>query len=318
MSKTAAAYIQSLGCLSVLGVGPDVIQERLDSGQGFTRQAMPGELHLRDHPSPSAGWIDPIPRPEHLSRAVRFGRLDRLSRLALVAAHQAVEAGRLPRDMERGGIAFGTALGSHLENETFQRLLGDEGLAASPSVFTRTLPSIPAGEMSIHFGLKGAMMTLTEGVGAGVAALALAAQLVESGEMEWMLAGAADVLSATLLAASGPEAGSLSEGAAFFTITSGTIADAHVRPLCRVAGWAQGFEADVDDMMHEALWRAGISPRQVRSRVSCPDAALEQAIGRSQAAAPLLGLCAVMARGELPALVTVKDPEGPVLALCVA
>jgi hypothetical protein len=289
----ASAYINAVGCLTPHGVGPDALLEETP----FPRRAVPAQLEGRDVPGlPDAGWIDPIPRPQRWhGRRVRFGRLDRLTRLAMVAAHHAVDAASLPEDRERAGIVFGTAYGCHLSNEGFQlqleQLPPDE---VSPSLFTYTLPSAAVGEISIHLGLKGATVTLTEGIGAGVAAVALAGRLVARGDATWMLAGAAEALGPTLLAA-GPDA-PMSEGSIFLVVSSEPRG-----ALARIRGG--GEVAEPNRLVYDAA-----------------ELPWQRELGRSGAAAPLLGLGRLLLSApsrRLPASVEVRDRWGSASVLCV-
>jgi len=279
---------------------------------------MPAGLGGRPVSLPSAGWVDPIDRPQRwIGRAVRFNRLDRLTQLALVASHRAVQGYGLPRDRTRAGIVLGTAFGSHLTNEAFQIQLEQLGAAeASPALFTHTLPSSAVGAISIQFGLQGPTVTLTEGIGAGVAAVALAAQMVAQGEADWMLAGAADTLSPTLLAAAGAEAGRLAEGAAFFVVVPGAAG-----AVARIAAADQGRvgEAEVEQAV---LDKAGLVRGQIQTRLvylADGDYARQERHGRSLSAAPLLGATDLLQHhGEtLPALITVRDHQGTTDVVCL-
>jgi len=282
----ASVYITAVGCLTPQGQG----LETLRGETPLPRRTAPERLEGRVVAGlPDAGWIDPIPRPERWhGRRVRFGRLDRLTKLAMVAAHHAVDAASLPGDRERAGVAFGTAFGSHLANEGFQLQLEQRPAEeVSPSLFTYTLPSAAVGEISIHLGLRGPTVTLTEGIGAGAAAVALAARLVARGEASWMLAGAADVLGPTLLAASGPRAPTMSEGSVFLVLSNESRG-----ALARVAETAEGagerrLSYDADG---EHPW--------------------ERELGRCGAAAPLLGLCRLLGSGSLPVSLAVRDGVG--------
>jgi len=206
-----------------------------------------------------------VERPQTwIGKPVRFGRLDRLTQIALVAAHHAVAGDALPSDGQRAGIVFGTALGSHLTNETFLRQMEQLGPAeVSPALFTYTLPSAAVGEISIHFGLQGPTVTLAQGVGAGIAALDLAATLVRRGEASWMLAGAADVLGPTLIAAAGPDAGDLTEDAAFFVVRPARRTNGG---LARIGAAEQGRQ-EAQQLEDAALGRAAVVRHQLQAHL---------------------------------------------------
>ena len=104
-----------------------------------------------------------------------------------------------PLDGERTAIVFGTAYGCHATNEDYYRGWLKEGLAgASPRLFAYTLPSSPAGEISIHYGIRGPATTVAPGLHAGLAAVAEGVQHLHSGRADRVIVVAAEVASALL------------------------------------------------------------------------------------------------------------------------
>ena len=290
------AYLRSMGCLTPAGAGVEAVAEILSAGGTFARRTAPG--CSVSQPMPDAAWIDPLERPDiWKGRPVRFQRLDRLSQVALISAQLALAEGDPPGDGARAGAALGTAFGSHQTNELFHQSMKQK---ASPTLFAYTLPSSATGELSICLGLKGAALTFTRGPGSGITALAAAADLMDNGAVDWMLAGGCDVLGPTRLAAAGPGAAELAEGGAFFTLSQ-----ASEGALARVAGWAQtnGGEA-LARSTGAVLERAGLREDQIKTRVDS-----RELVGLG-AAGPVLQACLLLARGEpLPALVAAVDPD---------
>jgi Beta-ketoacyl synthase, N-terminal domain len=137
-------------------------------------------------PQAPARWYD---------KPARLQRMDRLCALALVAADGAlVDAGAPRLDGERTAVVFGSAYGCHATNEDYYRGLLREGPAgASPRLFAYTLPSSPAGEISIHYGIRGPATTAAPGWHAGLAALAEGVQHLRSGRADRVLVVAAEV-----------------------------------------------------------------------------------------------------------------------------
>jgi 3-oxoacyl-[acyl-carrier-protein] synthase II len=220
-------------------------------------------------------------------------------------------------------VALGTAYGSHHSNERFfQDVLREGAGAASPSLFTYTLPSAATGELSIHFGLAGPAVTLAHGAGAGLSALGVAARAIATGEADLMLAGGADtigdtLLSSTLLSSTGGGEPPLSEGAALCVLS------AHpTHALARVGGQAERHgEGALARAIAAALDEAGVRPSDLARSITCRDAGcgcgeIGRRIGRCSAAAPVLGAVLAMMRGQLPALITV-DEDGLAGALCL-
>jgi len=247
-------------------------------------------------------------------------------------------AAPLPADSERAGIALGTACGSHLSNELYWR--GARGPAGpSPSIFAYTLPSAATAEASMALALKGPTLTLASGRCSGVAALIEASSSLAAGACDWMLAGAVDVLSPTLLlaregdlalhrgASGGREQGDLTppRGASGGREQGEVLAEAaalavldHAREgaVARVAGAGQAHgEHAVERAVAAALERSGLAAGALRRRADGSGGGL--VLGDAQAAAPLLEAWAALAAGELPCLVLGADARGGAAALCL-
>lgn len=288
-----------MGCLTPAGRGAEAVARLLEGGLPLC-DAPASMSHL-----PRAGWIDPLERPAPWKgRAVRFPRLDRLSRVTLVAAQLALTDEDPPADGSRAGVALGTAFGSHLTNEQFYRSVTRQ--EASPALFTYTLPSSAVGELSICLGLRGPALTLTHGPGSGLAAVAAAAAMVDRGAADWMIAGGCDVLGPTLLASSGGQR--LGEGGVLVSLGR----ERH-GALARVAGWAQATGDGAEERAATAaLKQAGLTRDRVVTRATAGPLA---GLG---AAGPVARACALLARQEpLPALVTAIHEQGADV-LCLA
>ncbi|MSP59549.1 MAG: hypothetical protein EXR72_04255 [Myxococcales bacterium] len=165
---------------------------------------------MRDVHATGAARIEPHPvdadvKPARWAhRPARLARMDRLCGLALVAADAALlDAGIDPSgwDGDRVGIVVGTAFGCHATNEEYYRGLLEGGVrGASPRLFAYTLPSSPAGELTIHYGARGPSETVVSGRHAGVEAASRAARLCAAGLCDVAIAIAVDVGGATLAA----------------------------------------------------------------------------------------------------------------------
>ena len=115
---------------------------------------------------------------------MQLRRLDRPSRFAWVAAHQAFQdAGLDPKaEGEQIGIAVGTLTGGSEASEAFMRPYlqrGPEG--ASPMVFPNCVANAAAGHVALAFGLKGPSTTQLEREAGTLAALDQACRWLHSG-----------------------------------------------------------------------------------------------------------------------------------------
>lgn len=129
------------------------------------------------------------------------GRMDRLCGLSVCVADQVLgppESGLLSNlrlDPACVGVAVGTAHGCHRSDEAYYRgvlAAGGQLTGASPRLFVYTLPSSPAGEISIRHGLRGPGLSEVSGATAGLGALAEALYLLDSGQAAAMLLCAVD------------------------------------------------------------------------------------------------------------------------------
>jgi len=122
-------------------------------------------------------------------------RVDRLSRMAVVAAREAVRRSEYPVDQLAGrtGVLLGTMTGGFSPSQTFlQRLLATSGPPASPAVFTNAIRNGPAAHVALDLGLHGPGFTISLGQASGLAALRCAAELLDEGRAEAVLAGGAE------------------------------------------------------------------------------------------------------------------------------
>jgi len=123
---------------------------------------------------PSAGGTPPAaPRWRTFSNVPcdRFGRLDRLSKQAIIA----VELLGLPPCRDGAArpdvaISLGTPQGSVDVDSEFARSMGQPG-GASPALFSYTLPSAPVAEIAIRHQVTGPGLCLMAGPQSGLVAL---------------------------------------------------------------------------------------------------------------------------------------------------
>ncbi|HEY2749698.1 MAG TPA: beta-ketoacyl synthase N-terminal-like domain-containing protein [Polyangia bacterium] len=244
----------------------------------------------------------------------RLSRMDRLCGLALVACDGALgDAALTPTaaewNGERTAIVFGTAFGCHATNEDYYRGLVREGASgASPRLFAYTLPSSPVGEISIHYGVRGPTLVVTNGAPSAIDALAEGAALVAEGRADRALVCAAEVATPLLAAIVG---GALVDAAAALVIERAADAGARgATPRGRLVGSAAAF-GSVRDVVDAALANADVPSSAARRLDDVPGAL---------AAAPLIALARFLAAGERDAFVLVRaaDDGGAASAAVVA
>lgn len=219
--------------------------------------------------------------PAGIIPPMQLRRLDRPSRFAWVAAHQAFrDAGLDPKAEgvgERIAVAVGTLTGGSEASEAFMRPYlqrGPEG--ASPMVFPNCVANAASGHLALAFGLKGPSATFVDRENATFAALEQAARWIRSGLADMALVLGTDGLfpllldtcvGARLLARHGdPEVGAgrgflPGEGAQAFLLESAERAAARgVRPRARLRALAsRSAPRPMDEARAEAL-SAAVAP----------------------------------------------------------
>jgi len=124
--------------------------------------------------------------PTGIIPPMQLRRLDRASRFAWVAAHQAFQDADLDPRGDRIAVAVGTMSGGSEASEAFMRPYlqrGPEG--ASPLIFPNTVANAASGHLALAFGLKGPSATFVDRENATFAALDQAAR--------WLRAGLVDI-----------------------------------------------------------------------------------------------------------------------------
>jgi 3-oxoacyl-[acyl-carrier-protein] synthase II len=121
-------------------------------------------------------------------------RSDRSAQFALAAAREAMAAAGLePRrwaDDHRVGCVLGiSSWGTATEAEQRARFEESGPNAVSPYTMAALLPSAPTAPIGIEFGVRGPSWVVTTACASGTDALGQAAQLIDSGQCDVVLAG---------------------------------------------------------------------------------------------------------------------------------
>lgn len=138
-------------------------------------------------------------------------RLDRVSHLAVAAAHEALtDAGLLADpaaapsstksqlltdgiDQTRIAITLGTGIGGVDTLETQMGVRAERGdRLVSPFTVPMTMPNAPAAALSLRYGIQGPAQTITTACASATDAIAMGARLIAEGRADVVLSGGAD------------------------------------------------------------------------------------------------------------------------------
>jgi len=131
-----------------------------------------------------------------------FRRMDAYSRLGLTALALALKDANLDGWTEKRniGIIVSTVYGClHTDMDYFRTATSQNGIGASPALFSYTLPSTFLGEAAIQFGLTGTTFAINAPGPLGRACLELALESIAAGESDKMLCGVCDLNTPPLL-----------------------------------------------------------------------------------------------------------------------
>ena len=174
--------ITGVGAVTPLGVGARTLHERWTAGA----------CGIRDGEAPCADF-DPT---DHMS-AKQARRADRSTQLAIAAGDEALaEAGwsdELPYDPELIGCILGTGIGGIGTLEDNHDVLRDSGAdAVSPLAVPLMMSNAGSAALSLRHGLRGPVFSVVSACAAGSHAIGTATRMIQHGEAEAVVTGAAE------------------------------------------------------------------------------------------------------------------------------
>ena len=261
--------VTGMGVVSPIGADVSSFWDGLSSGRcGITkREYALDDLRLTVPTAP----IDDI--EERLAAQGRdIARADRVSRLAVAAAEEAVENSGLKIDDQlapRAACIIGTGIGGQ---GTFDRCYEDilrRGRRPHPLSILKIIPNAPASHISIRYGMRGPAFAISSACASGAHAIGVCADMIRTGSADVGLAGASEAIlnfgaleawrSMHILASDVCRPFSknrnglvIGEGAGVLVLEE----EAHARArganiLARIAGF--GMNADGNDMINPAV-----------------------------------------------------------------
>lgn len=181
--------VTGAGCVSALGHSVEAFWSALQNGSCGLRKlddSTPSDLKVQ-----IVGAI-PDPDPRHMLEARRLPMLDRFSVLAIVAAQQALSQSRLSLEhrAHRIGcvVGVGTAGGETID-ELYRRIFLENAKRANVFTVPRVMPSAPASQVSMAYGIRGPVFTVSSACASSNHAIAMAVWLLRNGVIDAAIVG---------------------------------------------------------------------------------------------------------------------------------
>ncbi len=167
------------------------------TGVGWVTVSGPGRGRDHDGFSTPRGALPELTRESAFDEPYKhFGRMDPFSRLGLSALSLALKDAGLDQWSEKRPISViaASAYGClHTDEAYFDTIPGPDGGAASPALFSYTLPNCFLGEAAIRFGLTGNNLVMNTMEPAGAISPRMALGSLARGETEKVLCGCCDL-----------------------------------------------------------------------------------------------------------------------------
>ncbi len=183
--------ITGLGVIGAPGCGVDEVWAALAAGHS-------GLQPLTLFPSPRYGQLPVGEISQNLTALGAPLRGSRSDRLAWLAARDALRSAQLDLQScaDRTGVVLGSSVGGTYDTERFlTALIKQRKMFPRPTRFHEC--SSPVDVVADYFGLFGPSMAISTACSSGALAIAAAAELIQSGQADVMLAGGTDSLSHT-------------------------------------------------------------------------------------------------------------------------
>lgn len=196
-TRSTRIVVTGIGTVAPNGIGKDEFWTNCFAGvSGIKPISLFDTSPYRCH---RAGEVVDFTPEDHLGpKGLRT--LDRTTRLALVAAKQAIDDARLevtPETCNEIGVVLGCTMGSVRSISEFDLQGIREGPRyVNPALFPNVVMNSPASQIAIRFQLRGHNSTISTGFTAGLDAIGYALQLLQLGRVNAVVVGGVEELCA--------------------------------------------------------------------------------------------------------------------------
>jgi len=187
--------ITGMGVVSPVGNNVETFWKALCAGQSGIDYVT--AFDASDYPCKIAGEVRDVDFGNYVDpKEVR--RTDRVILLGMVAAHEAMKQAGIDSNstnMDRFGTIVGSGIGglSTLETE-HQKLLERGPSRVSPFLIPMMIPDMPAGRISMEYGLKGPNYAVVSACASGAHSIGDAFMMIKCGMADMMLTGGTEAV----------------------------------------------------------------------------------------------------------------------------
>jgi 3-oxoacyl-[acyl-carrier-protein] synthase II len=185
--------VTGLGVVSAIGIGKDLFWDSLSAGRSGIKRITSFDVSSYD--CQIAGEINDFD-PCDFMQTQTARRIDRFAQLGLSASRLAVADSGLNIGCEEPGavgVMLGTSIGTLCYAEQQIALFYEKGVnRINPFFATSVIPSSAVTQITLDLGIHGPCRTLTTACASGTASVGEAFHRIKDGELDIVLAGAAE------------------------------------------------------------------------------------------------------------------------------
>ena len=183
--------ITGLGVVSPVGIGlTDFWNHLLEGQSGITNIT---EFDATDFPVKIAGEVKDFDPVKYVGDRKTVRHMDRYTQFAVAAAKLAADDAKLDmskEDPNRAGTIIGTGIGGISTMEDTVKKIETRGPSkVNPFAVPMMIANMASGQVSIHFGLMGPVLTDVTACASGTNAIGQAARTIQYGDADIMFAG---------------------------------------------------------------------------------------------------------------------------------
>ena len=183
--------VTGLGVVSPVGIGTEVFWKALLSGKSGIGSIT--EFDTTDFPVKIAGEVKNFDAETYVGDKKAARHMDRNTQFAIAAAIEAAKDANFDIEKEdptRCGSLIGSGIGGIATTEETVLKIENRGPAkVNPFSVPMMIANMAAGQVSIHFGLQGPVLTDVTACASGTNSVGLALRLIQCGDADVIFAG---------------------------------------------------------------------------------------------------------------------------------